>query len=69
MSVLNKKVLSLIQDVAGCNHITDQIVNKTADRMYMIYIRIALANYCKSEFSQHKQCPKSPVRSNAQNMI
>ena len=48
---------------------TDQIVNKTADRMYMIYIRIALANYCKSEFSQHKQCPKSPVRSNAQNMI
>ncbi|HHT0888833.1 TPA: NAD(P)H-dependent oxidoreductase [Klebsiella variicola subsp. variicola] len=31
--------------------------------------RIALANYCKSECRQHKQCPKSPVRSNAQNMI
>ncbi len=37
--------------------------------MYMIYIRIVLANYCKSECRQHKQCPKSPVRSNAQNMI
>lgn len=33
---------------------SDRIVNKTAHRIYMIYIRIVLANYCKSECKQYK---------------